>query len=97
MKISDYLSPGQQNAVSLRRLTAMVGENPRIVRRMIESERRRGVPILSDNLRGYFLPATENERKRFVQSMRGRAMEILTTAAAVERADGLEQEIVEGW
>ena len=75
----------------------MVGENPRIVRRMIESERRRGVPILSDNTSGYYLPASENERQRFVRSMRGRAMEILATAAAVERADGLEQEIVEGW
>ena len=97
MRISDFLSAGQQNAISLRRLTAITGERLRIVRRMIEAERKRGVPILSNNVSGYYLPATEDERKRFVRSMRGRAMEIWKTASAVEQADGLEQEIVEGW
>ena len=84
--IADYLGRGQQNAISLRRLSAMIGENPRSVRKEIEVERRRGVPVLSDNLNGYFLPENEAEARRFVKSMRGRAHEILTTAAAVEAA-----------
>lgn len=84
--IADYLLHGQQNAVSLRHLANVTGENSRSVRRKIEAERRRGVPILSDNERGYYLPASEDERERFVRSMRSRAHEILHTAAAVEAA-----------
>ena len=84
--IADYLGRGQRNAIPLRRLSAMIGENPRSVRKEIEVERRRGVPVLSDNLNGYFLPENEAEARRFVKSMRGRAHEILTTAAAVEAA-----------
>lgn len=47
-------------------------------------ERRSGVPILSDNASGYFLPGNSAERAQFVKSMRNRAAEILRTAAAVE-------------
>lgn len=97
MRVSDYLGRGQQNAISLRRLSAMIGENPRSIRREIELERRHGTPVLSDNLNGYFLPENEAEARRFVKSMRGRAHEILTTASAVEAAyaEALGQEVVE--
>lgn len=88
MKIADFLSRGQETAVPLRDLAAVTGERPRAVRRMIERERRRGTPILSDNEHGYFLPADAEELKRFVRSMRSRAHEILRTAAAVEQAAG---------
>ena len=49
-----------------------------------KGKRRAGVPILADG-RGYFLPASEEERAECVRSMRHRAGEILTTARAVER------------
>ena len=52
---------------------------------MIAAERRTGVAILSDNLTGYYLPANEEEKARFVRSMRHRAKEILLAADAVER------------
>jgi len=65
---------------------ALTGWNERVVRRQIEAERRRGVPILSDNSRGYFLPADEHERERFVRSMRHRAREISQVADAVEKS-----------
>lgn len=92
MRVSDYLGRGQENAISLRRLSAMFGENPRSIRKMIEMERRSGTPILSDNENGYWLAADEAEVRRFVRSMRGRAEEIWKTAAAVELAAGRQFE-----
>lgn len=54
---------------------------------MIETERRQGIPILSDNVRGYFLPGNSAERDRCVRSLRRRAGEIEATAAAIEHAE----------
>lgn len=54
---------------------------------MIAAERRAGAAILSDNQTGYYLPANEEEKARFVRSMRHRAKEILCAADAVEKTD----------
>lgn len=83
--IASLLLRGSENAVSLRDLERLTGENGRTIRRQIEVERRRGTPILSDCKNGYYLPACDYDRQRFVGSMRGRAREILRTAQAVER------------
>lgn len=85
--ISALLLHGQENAVSLRHLEQMTGLPNRYLRRRIQEERLSGVPILSDNVSGYYLPADDQERQRFVRSMRGRAKEIETVAAAVEGAE----------
>lgn len=87
MKISDYLSHGQTNAVSMRSLCNMTGISERELRRMITAERMRGTPILSDTSTGYFLSASKEETARFVKSMRHRAIEILRAADAVEEAN----------
>lgn len=81
-QIADLLSAGEENAVPLAHLMMLTGWDERTVRKQIERERRRGIPILSK--RGYYLPADEYERAAFVASMRGRAREILRTADAVE-------------
>ena len=73
----ELLSYGQQNATPRRELEKMTGWSGRMVRLMIEKERRSGVPILS-------LPGNSAERAQFVRSMRNRAAEILKTAQAVE-------------
>lgn len=83
--IADYLSHRQANAIPLRDLERMTGLDGRTIRAMIAAERRTGVAILSDNLTGYYLPANEEEKARFVRSMRHRAKEILLAADAVER------------
>lgn len=83
--IASLLLRGPENAVSLRDLERLTGENGRTIRRQIEVERRRGTPILSDCKNGYYLPACDYDRQRFVGSMMGRAREILRTARAVER------------
>ena len=86
VKISDLLGHGQSAAVPLRHLKELAGLPGREVRRMIQAERLRGIPILSDNINGYYLAADAHERERFIKSMRGRASEIEAVAAAVEKA-----------
>lgn len=90
LKISSLLSHGAENGVTLRHLEKLTDLPGREVRRQIERERRRGIPILSDNTSGYFLPSSEDEKARCVRSMRGRAQEILRTARAIEEAAGLD-------
>ena len=85
MRIADLLSHGAENGVTLRHLESLTGQDGQTVRRQIEAERRRGVPILADCKSGYFLPDGEGEKARCVRSMRGRATEILKTAAAIEK------------
>ena len=87
MKIADLLRYGQANAVPLRDLAGITGLDGRVVRAMLAAERRAGAAILSDNQTGYYLPANEEEKARFVRSMRHRAKEILCAADAVEKTD----------
>lgn len=87
MLIADLLLQGQENAIPLRQLKTMTGRRGRDLRKQIERERRRGVPILADCKSGYFLPDGEDEKARCVRSMRGRAKEILITAAAIEKGE----------
>lgn len=85
IQIADFLGCGQNSAVPLRHLKELVGLPGREVRRMIQAERLRGIPILSDNISGYFLAADAQERESFIKSMRGRAAEIEAVADAVEK------------
>jgi len=84
IQISGFLLHGAENGVTLCRLKQLTGLPGRYIRRRIQEERLSGIPILSDNTSGYFLPENDQERRRFVQSMRGRANEIEAVAAAVE-------------
>lgn len=85
IKISDFLSTGQENAIPIHHLKTVTGLDGRTVRLMIQRERLAGVPILADNQTGYFLPANEDEQQRCVRSMKHRAGEIIKTAQAIER------------
>lgn len=84
--IASLLLEGSENGLHLQDLVRLTGEDQRTVRRMIHAERRQGVPILSDNASGYFLPSSQQEREACVQSLRHRAKEILAAAAAIEKA-----------
>ena len=84
--ISRLLMEGAGNGLHLQDLVRLTGEDQRTVRKMIHEERWRGVPILSDNASGYFLPGSQQEREACVQSLRHRAKEILAAAEAIENA-----------
>ena len=86
--ISKYLLYGQQNAVPLQQLVKLSGLDNRTARRMIEIERRAGIPICSDNQTGYYLASDVAELGQFVRSMEHRAGEIWRTAQALKSANG---------
>ena len=88
LHIADYLSRGRGNALTRRDLERLTNLDGRSVRLLIERERRAGTPILADSTNGYYLPATNDERAACVRSLRHRAREILTTARAIEQAEG---------
>lgn len=85
-KIEALLMIGKENGLRLADLVRLLNQPERDVRREIQFERLHGVPILSDNVNGYFLPSTPEDRAECVQSLRGRAKEILDVADAIERA-----------
>lgn len=85
-QISQLLLCGVENAISRRDLMALTRYSDRTLRLLIEAERRQGIPILSDNQHGYFLPENQDEINRCVQALRSRAAEIEATATAIERA-----------
>lgn len=89
-KVSDLLGRGRENAVPLRHLTKIMQTDGRIVRRMIEMERRSGTPICADNKSGYYLPGNAHEKKDCVRSMLHRSEEIKATAEAIDRAEAME-------
>ena len=86
--ISGLLLHGAENGLHLRDLCRLTGWKEREVRLQIHAERRRGIPILSDNVNGYFLPTDEQELVACVRSMRNRAGEILAAAEGIERSRG---------
>ncbi len=85
--IAGYLLHGAENAIPRRHLRQLTSLSDRDLRRRIQGERLSGVPILSDNLTGYYLPGSDQELQEFVRSMRNRSREIEAVAAAVEGAD----------
>lgn len=99
LHISDLLHPGAENGIKLLELVKLTGQEERIVRRRIQAERKAGKLILSDCLHGYFRPASEQEARRFIRSMSGRAAEIAAVSRAAEAAlaDMAGQEQIAGW
>lgn len=64
-KIRDFLSVGQDQAVSLQDLAAAVNIPERAVQKEILNARLSGELILSSD-RGYFLPADPDEIRQYV-------------------------------
>ena len=97
--ISDFLHAGTQNALTLRELVQLTGEDERTIRRRIQRERKAGILILSDCQHGYFLPTEESDVRRFIGSMSRRAKEITAVSRAAEDAllKFTGQETCKGW
>lgn len=84
--ISDLLSHGADHGVHLSDLVKLTDLPERTVRQMIHQERRRHIPILSNNKDGYYLPGSDYEKADCVRSLRRRAMEIMEAADGIEAA-----------
>lgn len=98
-QVASLLGVGAKNGVKLNELVRMTGRNERIIRRMIQCERKSGILILADNENGYFLPGDVDEIRRFCHSMKHRCSEIATVTRIAERAlaDATGQTIMEGF
>lgn len=68
--ISEFLSTGEREAISLEQLSLATGLPERAVKKAVLNERLNGELILSSE-NGYFLPADENELRRYVNSRKG--------------------------
>ncbi len=90
LRIADFLEAGEGNARSMKYLKDILHRNSRTIRARIEAERRRGIPILSNNQTGYYWAADLSEIERFTRSMRHRANEILRTVQDIKEAAGLD-------
>lgn len=87
--IERLLLYGVENGQTLKDLEHITGWPGRAIRKAIETERRAGAVIISDNAHGYYLTDDPAEAQRFTRSMLHRSREIAQTARAVERAAGL--------
>ena len=91
MNVYDYLGEGAANGKHLKHLAYLMDVDTRTLRVMIANERKRGIPILSDNTNGYFMPANRHERDNCVRSLRHRAKEIMAAADGIEKAANKEE------
>lgn len=79
-RIIDFLSKGEDQAVSLSDLSALVNLPERAVKREILNARLRGELILSSE-RGYFLPSGEDELRSYIYQRKA----FIKTASAALR------------
>lgn len=89
LHIADLLSHGADHGLHLSDLVRLTGLPERTVRQMIHHERRKHIPILSNNKDGYYLPGSDYEKADCVRSLRRRAVEILEAADGIEGATGI--------
>lgn len=83
--IAGLLLTGAENAITLTQLSRISWRDARTVRLLIQRDRAAGFPVCVDNVHGYYLPATEEEKSACVRSMRHRAREVQRTADNIER------------
>ena len=86
-RISDLLSHGAENGVTLRHLEKLTDLDGRTLRLMIRQERLGGVPICEDSKNGYFMPSSTDERDTCAKRLRHRAAQIVKVADAIAEAD----------
>ena len=88
--IRSIIPIGESNAISMRDLAALTGVTERTLRHQITADRERGLLIASSDA-GYFFPANEAERERYIRRMKAR---LRSTASIIRAAE--QAEIVEG-
>ena len=67
--VSEYLTPGKRNAISLADLSSMIGLPERTLKKAVLEERLTGILILSSD-HGYYLPDSIEEIREYVNTRR---------------------------
>ena len=86
--ISELLGIGAENGMANEQLSRLTGIDKRTIQSLISAERLRGVPICSDTVNGFYMPADDEEKARCIRSLRRRGIEILRVAEAMNRIPG---------
>ena len=81
--LAELLESGAHRGVHAAEISARTGRTARRIRQVVNAERRRGVPILSDPQAGYYLPSSQQEVLRCVRFLRAQAGELEEIAAAL--------------
>jgi biotin operon repressor len=90
----DLIPTGHEKAISRSALVQATGKTDRMVREQIENLRKEGIPICStSHSKGYFLPQTEEEFKRFIREYKSHSLTMIKTADTMERAYALKNQI----
>lgn len=101
--VADVLPIGAENAISARNIAAVLGlKDIRAVSRLVELERRAGVPICAvsgGEGRGYFLPSSPDELEEYLERLDRRISHVRRTWIACENTLCLMkgQEVLDGW
>lgn len=82
------LLDGRDNPLTCQEITSALGlSDPRAVTKLIERERRAGLPICASNdskLPGYYIACTPGELENYTRSLRRRVKAVSGTLAALE-------------
>ena len=70
--LTDYLSVGEQNAITAKDLARLLGWNERDVTITVNALRKQGELICSNTQSVFWLPADDEDIKSFVRQMNGR-------------------------
>ncbi len=72
LNLTDYLSVGEQNAVTAKDLARLLNLNERDITITINALRKQGTLICSNTQSGFWLPADDRDVEQFVRGMNGR-------------------------
>ena len=70
--LTDYLSVGEQNAITCKQLSKYLGLSERDITIQINALRKKGELICSNTQSGFWLPADARDIEQFVRQMQGR-------------------------
>ena len=70
--LTDYLSVGEENAITAKDLAKYLGWNERDITITVNALRKQGTLICSNTQSGFWLPADDEDIKSFVRQMNGR-------------------------
>lgn len=82
--VTEFISTGEENAISLAELCRITGMENRTLRAAIEKERQNGAVICS-SVNGYFFPETRSELQKYVHREQARSCSITRSLRAAER------------
>ena len=70
--LTDYLSVGEENAITCKQLSKYLGLSERDITIQINALRKKGELICSNTQSGFWLPADDRDIEQFVRQMQGR-------------------------